>query len=415
MRLTVVLLGLALLLVFVGTLAQVKLGLYVAQSEYFRSLFVYWSPKGAHWKIPILPGGWLLGGLLLINLIAAHIKRFSLARKKIGIFLIHGGLILLLVGQFLTELFQIESNMRIPVGETRNYTEDSRKNELAIIDLTNPERDKVVSIPESLLIKQKEIRDSKLPFTIRLKNYFENSRPAGPMETGGNKIKATQGIGQRLQFSAAPPTAAMDDENKPVALVEIISDKGAIGNWAVSTWLTKFPWKLLLQDQVGNLLGNVEEPQIFSYNGHTYQIALRPIRYYKPYSVTVLDFKHDIYQGTDIPKNFSSKIHLKNPQTGDDRDVLIFMNNPLRHGGETFYQSGFEPGDKVTVLQVVKNPAYITPYLACSIIGLGLLTQFLMHLIGFGKKTTQKNKTIPPQKISSPQIEPALATKRSRS
>ena len=61
LRLTVVCLAFALILVFVGTLAQVQIGLYEAQAEYFRSFFVYWTPEGSHWKIPVLPGGWLIG------------------------------------------------------------------------------------------------------------------------------------------------------------------------------------------------------------------------------------------------------------------------------------------------------------------------------------------------------------------
>src|SRR5258708_37317882 len=89
LRLTVALLCLGLLLVFFGTLAQVDLGLYKAQNEFFRSFFVYWGPKTANWKIPVFPGGYFIGGILLINLIAAHIKRFSLSKKKIGIFMIH--------------------------------------------------------------------------------------------------------------------------------------------------------------------------------------------------------------------------------------------------------------------------------------------------------------------------------------
>ena len=40
LRLTVVLLGLALGLVFIGTLAQVKLGLYVVQEQFFNSYFI---------------------------------------------------------------------------------------------------------------------------------------------------------------------------------------------------------------------------------------------------------------------------------------------------------------------------------------------------------------------------------------
>jgi len=47
LRLTVVLLALGLLLVFWGTLAQVNLGLYKAQNDFFRSFFIYWQPAGS--------------------------------------------------------------------------------------------------------------------------------------------------------------------------------------------------------------------------------------------------------------------------------------------------------------------------------------------------------------------------------
>src|SRR5262249_53231098 len=66
LKLTVVCLGVGMALVFAGTLAQVDLGLYKAQNEFFRSFFVYWGPKGAGWKIPVFHGGYLDGGVLLI-------------------------------------------------------------------------------------------------------------------------------------------------------------------------------------------------------------------------------------------------------------------------------------------------------------------------------------------------------------
>src|SRR3954454_22077232 len=104
MRLTVVCLGLGLVLVFIGTLAQVDLGLYKAQNEFFRSFFIFWGPQGASWKIPVFPGGYLIGGVLLINLVAAHFMRFAWTRKKAGIWMVHVGVILLLLGQLLTDM-----------------------------------------------------------------------------------------------------------------------------------------------------------------------------------------------------------------------------------------------------------------------------------------------------------------------
>src|SRR5438876_1752264 len=70
LKLAVACLALGLVLVFAGTLAQVDLGLFKAQNEFFRSFFIYWGPKGASWKIPVFPGGYLIGGVLLINLVA---------------------------------------------------------------------------------------------------------------------------------------------------------------------------------------------------------------------------------------------------------------------------------------------------------------------------------------------------------
>ncbi|HLH53958.1 MAG TPA: ResB protein required for cytochrome C biosynthesis, partial [Verrucomicrobiae bacterium] len=116
LKLTVVCLGFAILLVFLGTLAQVDLGLYKAQNEFFRSFIVFWGPKNAGWKLPVLPGGYLVGGVLLINLIASHISRFKLSRSKLGIWLTHFGLILLLLGQLGTDLLSRESVLHLREG-----------------------------------------------------------------------------------------------------------------------------------------------------------------------------------------------------------------------------------------------------------------------------------------------------------
>jgi hypothetical protein len=417
LRLTVACLLLALALVFVGTLAEVRIGLYAAQSDYFRTFFVYWTPPGTHWKIPFLPGGWLIGLVLLVNLLAAHIKRFQISRKKIGIFFIHGGLILLLGGQFLTELFQVEGQMRLEPGDVKNYSENGRKNELAVIDTTDPDKDKVVAIPESLLAEGGEIRTPALPFTLRVEKYYPNSAPAGPMSGGSEKMEASDGIGKRLFFSPEAPTRGMDSVDLPAAVIQAVSDKGPIGEWVVSAWFTRYPAFNGLQDEMGSIMPDVKvtAPQSFTFNGRNYQITLRPIRYYIPYTVKLLAFTHDRYPGTDVPKDFSSRIHLNDPKTGEDRDIRIYMNNPLRYHGETFYQSGFEPGDKGTILQVVRNPASFAPYIACSLVALGLVVQFLMHLFGFARKRAQQTKSPPSRnKPATPALEPALANGKGR-
>jgi hypothetical protein len=369
LRLTVGCLTLAMVLVFVGTLAQVELGIYAAQAKYFRSFLVFWTLPGTALNVPVLPGGYLIGGVLLINLLAAHAKRFGFTRTKAGLLLVHLGLILLLLGQLATDLLQVESAMRLTEGESKNYSEDQRHSELAILDTTNPEYNEVVAIPESLLARNKEIRHPKLPFTVRVHQYWVNSTNV-PMDAASGPPLATHGIGTRVRFQERPPTPRLDMRNMPTAYVEFLNGSESLGTWMVSEWL--------------------EAPQSFKAQDRTYQIALRLARYYRPFSLELLKFSHDKYMGTDIPKNFSSRVRLKRPETQEDREVLIYMNNPLRYGGETFYQSGYDERDpRVTILQVVRNPGWLTPYFSCTLVGLGLVVQFLTHLVSFVKRKTE--------------------------
>src|SRR5262249_15413491 len=98
LRLTVVLFALSIVLVFCGTLAQIDAGIWSVVGQYFRSLYV-WIPFQLFFprRLQIsggfpFPGGWLLGGLLLVNLLAAHAVRFRVNWRRSGILLIHSGL-----------------------------------------------------------------------------------------------------------------------------------------------------------------------------------------------------------------------------------------------------------------------------------------------------------------------------------
>ena len=59
--------GMLVVLVFAATLDQVNLGIWAVQEKYFHSLFVL--AKFGDLPVPVFPGGYLIGGLLLIALI----------------------------------------------------------------------------------------------------------------------------------------------------------------------------------------------------------------------------------------------------------------------------------------------------------------------------------------------------------
>jgi hypothetical protein len=385
LRLTVVCLVLGIIVVFLGTMAQEPLGLYLAQETFFRSFFVPAAPMVAALKktlqmvqihlppstaaeamagsqFPVFPGGYLIGAVLVLNLIAAHVRRLSLTWNKAGLWMVHFGLILLLLGQLGTDLFSRESSLHLRHGETKNYSENDREAELAVTE-SGGTSDKVYAIPQATLSAKDEIRHNELPFTIRVKKFYQNSvienRPADATESP----PATQGVGPMATVRELPRVTTMDRREIPSAIVELVGPQGSLGTWLVSEYVT--------------------QAQPVTVNGKTYELTMRPRRFYKPYSIQLLEFRHDTYAGTQIPKNFSSKVQLRRPDTGENRQVLIYMNNPLRYAGETYYQASFDRDNQGTILQVVRNPSWLTPYLACLLVGLGLMVHFAIHLLGF--------------------------------
>ena len=368
LKLTIACLAAGMVLIFAGTLAQVNLGIWEAQQRYFQSLFVWWPAQGNGFRIPIFPGGHLIGAILLVNLIAAHVKRFRWSLSKLGIHLTHAGLIIMLAGGLFTDLFAVESHMRLSNGDTKNFSEDPRKMELAVIDLSNPEYDQVTAIPEAVLRRGGTIEHKSLPFRIAVRYYYQNSRLQMAKEAGGAQQPiANKGPGAQVVVEPLARSTGVNDRDVVSAAVEIFAPEGSLGTWLVS-------------DALG-------APQTFSTGGRTWQLAMRPARYYKPYSVTLQKFTHEKYPGTEIPKNFASKVTLIDEDRSVNRNVLIYMNHPLRYRGDTFYQAGFERDDRTTILQVVRNPSFLAPYVACIVVAAGLLVQFGYHLVGFARRS----------------------------
>ena len=373
LRLTVVLLVMSLVLIFCATLAQVNLGIYGVLGKFFRSFFVWTDVPNTSFSLPIFPGGYLIGGLLMINLIASHVYRFKLTWKKAGIQLTHFGLIVLLVGELVSGLLQEDFSLRLEEGETRNYSDSFRRNEVVLVDTSDPQFDEVVTIPEALIEDETTVQHAKLPFRVVPRGYFPNanltmlnSLPGGTASPGVAANPADQGIGPRLALLPAPLTYNDQERNLPAAFLELIGTDGSLGTWLVSPMLT--------------------QPQTFDYDGRTWRIAFRFEREYKPFSLSLIELKHDVYPGSNIPKNFSSLVRLQTEDGSEDRESLIYMNHPLRHQGYTFYQYQMDSSNGFSVLQVVRNPARALPYIACILMSAGLLWQFTFHLTKFARR-----------------------------
>ncbi len=370
LRLTLICLAAALVLVFAGTLAQVQYDTFFVQEKYFQSWLIWWIPASGAYKIPMFPGGHLVGGVLLINLLASLIARFKWTWRKLGIHLIHLGLIIMLAGGLATDLFSVSSFMSLKEGETRNYSESKERRELAVVDLTDPDTEQVTAIPGEVLDQGGELKlDQALPFKVVVRSFFRNSKlNMIGTEAGSSVPAASNGTGQRVAVSPAPRASKVNEFDTVSAVIEIIPTKDGktLGTWLVSDAMAA--------------------AQEFDLEGRHWSLQLRPLRIYKPYSLKLDDFVHEVYAGTRTPKDFSSKVTLTDPALKDSRQIRIWMNHPLRYQGDTYYQSSFMESDSGTVLQVVRNPSYQAPYVACIIVGLGLIYQFLYHLTGFVRR-----------------------------
>jgi len=357
------------------------------QVKYFRSFFIYAQMRGTALTVPIFPGGYLLAAFLLPNLLVAHFCRFRLSWRKSGIWLTHMGLILLLVGQGLSGLQQKDNQMRLDIGQTQRYSESFRENELAVIDVTDPKFDQVVAIPAARLEKKEQIQHPSLPFLIKTLAYYPNARlqARGPL-TGPMPTLATAGVGTEVVVQPAPLTYKTDESNWPTAYIELVGPDGSLGTYLVSTML--------------------QETQGFNYAGRSWRLALRAERDYFPFALTLRKFTHDIYPGTDIPKDFASTIRIKSDDGKDDREIRIFMNNPLRYGGRAFYQAGYANNDRTSVLQVVSNPSWRIPYISCALIALGLAIEFGIHLFQFFRR---RAKSVGPGPLPGGPAKTALA------
>jgi hypothetical protein len=378
LKLTVVLLSFSLVLIFFGTLDQVQYGIWHTQELYFESFLVVWTfpehaPLGQHlhWiRIP-MPGGYLLGGMLLINLLAAHFTRFKMSWMKCGIFLIHSGLILLLISELMTDILAVESQMPVDEGGTSNYSQGFRENELVFIDRSHPEHDSVHTIPASLLKPGKRIDVPNTPLSVRTVRYHGNAEIGRATSGSPAESIATRGAAVRMGIivNPKPETYSEDEINTATAFVEVLNGEDSLGIWLVC-----------------NVMDERFPPQMVDTGDQSFEIALRFTRHYYPFEIELIDFKHEKYPGTEVPFNFSSEVKVTHQDSTKNQKALIYMNHPLRYEGLTFFQASFANQDKTSIFQVVRNPGWLLPYLSVLLMGLGMCVQFGMHFFKFLRK-----------------------------
>ncbi len=402
LRVSMVLFGLSLFLVFFGTLAQKHAGIERVLTQYFycsmawvdlnlisdftevffRFRFLGSLEHPVRLFVPF-PGGYVIGWAMVLNLTAAHIVRFKLSWRRAGIWALHAGMVVLLGGEFIRAEMAQENRISLMEGETADFMTNLHLVELVVATPPAAGVSEVVSVPGDLVAKAAPVgRRAEpgridlpgVPFHARVREYMINS--SGPAaRRADEEPQATHGLGRALAIRADKEVSGTDQSGRPdapAAVVEFVrNDTGE----TLGVYL------------LGVLLG--DEWQKVGVGGATYRVQLRMRRTPLPYTLTAEKIEHDKYPGTEIARNFASTVRLQDPRNGEDRTVKIWMNNPLRYGGMTFYQSSMQAeagGVKQTGLQVVRNPGWRLPYISCSLVGLGMLLHFGLKFTDFLKK-----------------------------
>jgi hypothetical protein len=349
-RITVVCLFLLFVLTFWGTVAQVQQGLYAAQERFFNSFFFL-----AAGYIPF-PGAQLVLWVLFINLLCTTIIRFSKYRKwsYAGVLIIHFGLLLYFTAAFIIFHVAKESNIHLMEGEATNVSQSYSEWELAYWKEKGNTHE-VTAFDSKFFSPGFHIPFSDTNFSIAVKQFYTNTVAFTNSERKSSKIINISGI------SMLEPKPLIKEREKNIA--------GGI-----------FDLKIKGKSYTLILFGAETHPTPVPIAGKVYYFSLRHKRTPLPFTIHLDQFKAEFHPGTSVAKSYESYVTVKTGSS--ERQVRIFMNNPLRYKDYTVYQASYDidqAGRQYSTLAVVKNFAKMLPYVACFVVFFGLALHFLLQ------------------------------------
>ncbi len=297
-----------------------------------------------------------------------------------GNVLIHVGVALMMIGQFTFGDRQIEQRMSLTEGQETSLVFRQSELELALIDTSEANSDRVIAIPQVRLQRAassgQAIDAPELPCKIKVVEWMPHSL-VKQMEPGSTKNPATAGIGlQVVAQGLRTQGGAMSKQDIASAYVELIDKKSdqSLGVFLVSQFFN---------DQKQIFLGApADQNESVTIDGKPYSLGLRFRREYKPYSVYLEDVSRENYEATNRPRDFSSHVVIKDPEKNTELRGHIWMNNPVRYRNESFYQSEHSADVvdgrlvEMTGLQVVANQGWVIPYVSCMLVLFGMLSHF---------------------------------------
>lgn len=320
-----------------------------------------------------------------------------LFNKRAGIVVLHLGILMLMFSEWQVAKYGRENQMTLTEGETSTFLRDIRERELAIVERggareDGEEKDRVWVIPEGILKQANDsgevIAGENLPFPIRVREFFVNSELK--TRSSDTELPKAAGLGSVAMAVEQNPRTGMDElPDISSCYIDVLNDSH---DSVLSTHL--------VSQEASELRGEFAER--IQVDGRTFDLYLRSMRTYRPWTVRLLDVSRTNYIGTATPKDFRSKFVITEAN-GKEHEYVTWMNNPVRFGGETFYQQGYQniPGTgEVTTLQVVKNTGWMLPYIGCMVVGFGMFAQFGQTLLRFLRRQSRPSAEVADEVMS---------------
>ncbi|MFP4500326.1 MAG: cytochrome c biogenesis protein ResB [Candidatus Hydrogenedentota bacterium] len=372
--LAIVVLFFLLVLTLLGTIAQVEMGLFEAQKKYFESFYLVHEfrmpealPVVGGAALPVLlPGAYLLLVVLFVNILLGAIIRAPKNWRRPGMLITHGGILLLLLGGFVTNEFSQRGYMQLYEGESARTIRSYHDWEITVTATEGANAGKAYIIPGELFTDlesggARTFQHPGLPFDLLIEGYMRNCQPQPA-------VAAAQGIdGFRLERLEPAKQA---EANAAGAYATAITPEG--------------------DSHAGILFGYAQAPWTFTAGGARYAVKLRKKEFPIPFTIRLDNFIHEMHPGTRMASNFESEV--TKIEDGSQRRITIRMNEPLRHKGYTFFQASWGPQNAApdqalfSVFEVVRNPADQWPLYACVVISFGMALHFMQKLLAHLKR-----------------------------
>ena len=433
---------------------------------------------------------WFHGILTLFgaNILVVALSRWPWKKHHAAFLIAHLGILMILVGSFITQRFGLDGSLRLQEGETGSVVE---VNEPVLVLSDGP---KVNAFPIEWIPPSASFRPFDIPgYPLRVEEFLSHADPqfsfieAGPSDSGdpavqlkieGGPMRIVQdfwlwgGDASWANVQAGPatlrlvtpkfprvgklppgtpgsteagmlPTSAMGPHSGapkkgPIFTAEVSKDGKSL-NWEAqasdgkikkgSVELAKLPSAPIETGWKGNVLVSIlkyiphaatqtayvpariqygqsappaalrlkagqgpdaasiwlglGDRAVMTVEGHEVPIGYYPRRVSLPFSIKLDRFNIERYEGTRDPKEYSSNVRVIDRGATASKDSAeaskISMNEPLHHGGITFYQASYEdaqPRPTISIFSVNRDPGRSLKYWGSLLLVFGSILLF---------------------------------------